>query len=99
MQLSPAPDAERHPCMDKLARREQQVFLAIACGEMAHVTAERLGLSVKTISTYRARALKKLALTSNQQCTAYAMAFGLLTVVIDLPAVELGETQNEGRAH
>lgn len=52
---------------------------------MPNSTARRLGLSVKTISTYRVRVMEKLGLASNQHCTAYAMTFGLLAVELALP--------------
>ena len=85
MNLSPIPDANLHPCLDALSPREQQVFLAIACGEPRDITFARLGIGAKTVDTYRARVLDKLDLYSNQHITAYAMTFGLLAVELALP--------------
>lgn len=43
-----------------LSRREQETALAIALGENPSKTAFRMGISGKTLSTYRYRALEKL---------------------------------------
>ena len=58
---------------DKLSDRELQVFLRLARGESVSDIAEVLNLSVKTVSTYRARILKKLALASNAELARYAL--------------------------
>jgi DNA-binding NarL/FixJ family response regulator len=39
---------------------------------------ERLHVSVKTISTYRARILEKMQMKSNAELTRYAMTHGLI---------------------
>lgn len=83
MKLIAIKDAPWSPSLLCLAPRERQIFLGIACGEMPQQMADRLELSVKTIATYRARALDKLKLDSNQQCTALAIHHGLIDLVVD----------------
>lgn len=56
-----------------LSEREFQVFLKLAQGKTVSDTAEALSLSVKTVSTYRARMLEKLGLASNSELTYYAL--------------------------
>lgn len=89
MKISATSIAEQQCCLACLSPRERQVFLAIACGDPPQVTAKRCNISVKTIATYRTRVMEKLGLSSNQQCTAYAMANHLLCVVIDAPAISI----------
>jgi two-component system invasion response regulator UvrY len=52
---------------DSLSRRELQVFGYIGVGTPPAVIAEALGLSVKSVSTYRARILEKLGVRSNAE--------------------------------
>lgn len=46
--------------LQKLSEREQQVFKMIGEGRSTKIIAEQLGLSVKTIETYRAKIKQKL---------------------------------------
>ncbi|MBF5006823.1 response regulator [Diaphorobacter caeni] len=62
-----------------LSERESVVFLKLASGDKAGEIADNLGLSVKTVSTYRTRLLEKMGLTSNSDLTYYALKNGLLT--------------------
>jgi len=62
----------------KLSDREFQVFLRLCKGEPVTDMAESLCLSVKTVSTYRARVLEKMEVRSNSELTYYAMKHGLL---------------------
>lgn len=64
---------------ENLSERESQVFYKLAMGETAAATAAALALSVKTVSTYRARLLDKLSLSSNTDLTYYAVNNGLIT--------------------
>ena len=57
---------------ERLSEREFEVFCKLARGETAMGIAAALALSVKTVSTYRARLLEKLSLTSNSDLTYYA---------------------------
>ncbi len=56
-----------------LSDREHQVIARIAQGKTVTQTAEELSLSVKTVSTYRARLLKKLRLKTTAQLIRYAL--------------------------
>ena len=64
---------ENGPVHNKLSERELQVFTRIARGISPAVMASELGLSVKTVSTYRARILEKMNMRSNAEIAAYAV--------------------------
>jgi len=66
------------PAHDQLSERELQVFLRLAKGETVGQIAEGMFLSVKTVSTYRARTLEKLGLGTNSDLTYYALKNGLI---------------------
>ena len=61
-----------------LSDREMQTLVLIAEGRKLSEIAERLSLSPKTVSVYRARVLEKLALSSNAVIATYAMRNGLI---------------------
>lgn len=63
---------------DRLSDREFEVMRGIASGESVSVIADRLHLSVKTISTYRARLLDKMGMANNSELTRYAIQNGLV---------------------
>ncbi len=65
------------PIHETLSDREYQVMLMIASGKTVKIIAEQLSLSVKTISTNRARALKKMGMNNNSEFTYYAIKHGL----------------------
>ena len=56
-----------------LSDREYQVLRMLAAGKSAKEIGFDLGLSVKTVSTYRTRVLKKLGLKTNAEVIRYAM--------------------------
>ena len=64
---------------ETLSDRELQVFLRLARGESVSDIAAQLHLSVKTISTYRARVTGKLDVASNAELATYALRHGLIT--------------------
>lgn len=66
------------PLHEALSHREFEVFRMLASGRTATQAAEALHLSVKTISTYRARVLEKMGLKTNAELTVYAARNGLL---------------------
>ena len=66
-----AGDRAVQPAHDVLSDREYQVMLMIASGKRVTEIAEELSLSVKTISSYRARLLEKLAMKTNAELTHY----------------------------
>ena len=58
---------------ETLSDREFQVMRMIAAGKMVKEIAEALSLSVKTVSTYRARILEKMNLKTNAELIHYAI--------------------------
>ncbi len=56
-----------------LSDREYQVLCMIASGKTVSDIAATVNLSVKTVSTYRARILEKMGMESNAELTAYAI--------------------------
>lgn len=61
-----------------LSEREFQIFCKLAEGRSVTEIAARLFLSVKTVSTYRARILDKMGMKSNADMTYYAVKNDLL---------------------
>ena len=61
------------PLHESLSEREFQVLRLIATGQSAKTIATTLSLSVKTISTYRARLLEKMLMHTNAELTRYAI--------------------------
>ena len=61
------------PPHERLSDREFLVLRLIASGKPVGAIARELGLSVKTISTYRARLLEKMAMSNNSELTHYAI--------------------------
>jgi two-component system, NarL family, invasion response regulator UvrY len=57
---------------ETLSDREFEVLRMIACGKTVSLIAEELHLSVPTVSTYRARILEKLKMTSTAELIRYA---------------------------
>lgn len=66
------------PPHERLSQRERQVFALLAGGHSPTTIGTMLGLSVKTISTYRARILEKTGFRSNADMVAYAIRHRLL---------------------
>jgi two-component system invasion response regulator UvrY len=63
---------------DSLSDREFDVLRGLASGQSVSDLATQLHLSVKTISTYRARLLEKMGMASNAELTRYALQNGLV---------------------
>ncbi len=61
------------PKHQALSDREYQVMCLIASGKTPTEIAEDLSLSVKTVSTYRARILEKMEMKTNAELMHYAM--------------------------
>jgi two-component system invasion response regulator UvrY len=70
-------DTEK-PLHESLSDREYQVLCMIAAGRTVKEISERLFLSIKTVSTYRARILKKMNMKNNAELTYYAIKHGLV---------------------
>jgi DNA-binding NarL/FixJ family response regulator len=66
------------PLHELLSDREHEVMRMIAAGVPLTEIGERLHVSVKTISTYRARIMEKMHMKSNAELTRYAMTQGLI---------------------
>lgn len=58
---------------EALSDREYEVVCMIASGKLVSEIAEELSLSVKTVSTYRTRALEKMGIKSNAALMRYAI--------------------------
>jgi DNA-binding NarL/FixJ family response regulator len=63
---------------ETLSRREFEVFRRIAAARSLSEIAAELELSAKTVSTYRARILEKMAMRSNAELMQYAIRNGLV---------------------
>jgi two-component system invasion response regulator UvrY len=70
-------EVEKEP-HETLSDREYQVMTLLAAGESIADIATELSLSVKTVSTYRARILDKLNLKSTAEIIRYALEHGLV---------------------
>lgn len=63
---------------ENLSDREFEVMRGIASGRTVSEIAAEMKLSVKTVSTYRARLLEKMGMASNAEITRYAIENGLV---------------------
>jgi len=63
---------------DSLSEREAEVIKQVARGHTNQEIAGQLGLSVKTVETYRARAMEKLGLSNRAALVGYAQDKGWL---------------------
>lgn len=66
------------PPHERLSDREFLVLRLIASGKTPTQIAKELGLSVKTISTYRMRILEKMDMANNAELTHYAIQNSLV---------------------
>lgn len=64
------PAAQLHA---RLTAREKEVLKRLACGDGISEIASRLGINAKTVSTYKARLLKKLELRTEAALIRYAL--------------------------
>jgi len=71
-------EAAEKPPHESLSDREHEVMRMIAAGTPLTGIGESLHVSVKTISTYRARIMEKMQMKTNAELTRYAMTQGLL---------------------
>jgi two-component system, NarL family, invasion response regulator UvrY len=63
---------------ETLSNREYETLLLIASGQSVGEIAEKLSLSVKTVSMYRTRLLEKMQLKHNAELTHYAIKNNLV---------------------
>lgn len=73
----PTADGER-PLHEMLSAREYQIFCKLGQGEGVTKIADDLCLSVKTVSTYRARVLEKMNMSNNADIIYYAIKQNLI---------------------
>jgi DNA-binding NarL/FixJ family response regulator len=66
------------PAPEVLSERERQVLKLVASGFSLKEIGERLGISEKSVASYRARLALKLGLSSAVELTRYALTRGLL---------------------
>ncbi|MGO9337860.1 MAG: response regulator [Terracidiphilus sp.] len=66
------------PLHELLSDREHEVMKMIAAGVPLTEIGDALHVSVKTISSYRARIMEKMQMKSNAELTRYALAQGLI---------------------
>lgn len=66
------------PLHEQLSEREFQIFCHLAEGKTVSDISEALFISVKTVSTYRARLMEKMGLKTNSELTYYAVKNGLI---------------------
>lgn len=73
-----APGADRPTPISSLSEREREVLVEVAKGYTNQQIADRVGLSVKTIESYRARLMQKLGLKDRADLMRLAVDTGLL---------------------
>jgi DNA-binding NarL/FixJ family response regulator len=66
------------PRHDILSDREFDVFKSLALGESVSQIAEKLSLSITTVSTYRARILAKMGMKSGADITRYSIEHSIV---------------------
>jgi DNA-binding NarL/FixJ family response regulator len=71
-------DSRQKEPHELLSNREYQVMQLLAAGKTVTDIAGELSLSVKTVSTYRARILEKLGLNNTAEIIYYALSRGLV---------------------
>lgn len=64
--------------VDRLSRRERQIFSLIVAGETSRDIAEKLSISLKTVETHRAHINKKLGVRSPAELIRVAALQGLV---------------------
>ena len=65
---------------DELTRREKQVLLMAARGLTANESAERLGISERTVSTHFMRIFEKLDVSKRAQAVVRALELGIISL-------------------
>jgi DNA-binding NarL/FixJ family response regulator len=66
------------PLYEKLSDREYQIMWLLASGKTVGEIAKQLFLSANTVSTYRARILKKISVKNNAELMRYAIRHQLV---------------------
>jgi two-component system response regulator NreC len=76
--LPPAGTSTQADLWETLSEREQNVLRQVALGYTSTEIAEQLNLSAKTVETYRARGMEKLALRSRAALVRFALEKGII---------------------
>lgn len=71
-------DSEAISLLATLSKRERQVLELLALGHPQREVGERLGVSIKTVDTYRARINHKLGLENRADLVRFALDAGVL---------------------
>jgi DNA-binding NarL/FixJ family response regulator len=74
-----SPPDEKQIRLQSLSEREAEVFRLVALGHSNSEIAELMFLSVKTIETYKARAMKKIEVGTRAELVRYALEVGVLS--------------------
>ncbi len=75
-----AKDRELYAQHESLSQREQEVLRAVAYGYTNREIAEHLGISIKSVETYRYRVAEKLGFRSRVDLVRFALGTGLLRI-------------------
>ena len=65
--------------LGQLSPREREIFGLVAQGFTNQQIADQLGISIKSVETYRARVMEKLGLRSRADLVQFALSCGVLT--------------------
>lgn len=77
--LAPHDAAPARAPTDRLSEREREVLREVALGYTNQRIADEVGLSVKTIESYRARLMRKLGLKDRSDLVRLAIEMGLVS--------------------
>jgi two-component system response regulator NreC len=77
--LSPSPASAGKSAVESLSEREREVLQQVARGYTNQQVADDLGLSVKSVESYRARLMRKLGLKERSDLVRIAIDMGLVT--------------------
>jgi DNA-binding NarL/FixJ family response regulator len=80
----PSDEVSRLP-VERLSERELQVFDHLSYGIGMQAIADRMGVSIKTVETYRARIKQKLEVGDRMQLIALAVAWRLRNPIVKAP--------------
>jgi DNA-binding NarL/FixJ family response regulator len=66
-----------------LSERESDVFTSLLNGDSVKQIAATMGISIKTVSTHKARMMAKMGVSTVSQLVQYAVKHHLLSVPVD----------------
>ena len=72
------PDSSDHRSPDSLSPREREILFAIAAGRSPKAIAMDLGISIKTVSTYKKRLFEKMDFKNSAELIGYTLKSNLL---------------------